>query len=105
MDRIKCEICGKEIAINNITQHLRKEHDLDQKEYYDKYLKKDGEGLCKNCGKPTKFIKLTKGYRDCCCAECTNLIKYGYKYHTSRPEVQAKIQKTNLERHGAKNSF
>ena len=103
--RIKCEICDREIAVNAFTRHLRKEHDLDQKDYYDKHLKKDGEGLCKNCGKPTKFIKFTKGYRNCCCAECTNLIKYGYKYHTSRPEVQAKIQKTNLERHGAKTPF
>ena len=105
MRRIKCEICGREMVVNAFTRHLRKEHDLDQKEYYDKYLKKENEGICKNCGKPTKFIKFTQGYRDCCCAECTNLIKYGYKYHTSRPEVQAKIQKTNMERHGAKTPF
>ena len=105
MDRIKCEICGREFSFAGLSNHLSTTHDISQKEYYDKYLKKDGEGLCKNCGKPTKFIKLMKGYRDCCCAECTNLIKYGYKYHTSRPEVQAKIQKTNIERHGAKTPF
>ena len=105
MDRIKCELCGREFSFAGLSNHLSTTHDVSQKEYYDKYLKKDGEGLCKNCGKPTKFIKLMKGYRDCCCAECTNLIKYGYKYHTSRPEVQAKIQKTNLERHGAKTPF
>ena len=105
MSKIKCEICGREIAFTRLGAHVRKEHEIDPKEYYDKYLKKDGEGSCKNCGKPTKFIRFTKGYRDCCCAECTNLIKYGYKYHTSRPEVQAKIQKTNIERYGAKTPF
>lgn len=105
MRRIKCEICGRELAVNAFTRHLRKEHDLDQKEYYNKYLKKDGEGICKNCGKPTKFIKFTQGYRDCCCTSCTNLIKYGCKSNISRPEVRAKAQQTNLERHGAKTPF
>jgi hypothetical protein len=77
MNRIKCKICGREFSFAGLSNHLSTAHDVSQKEYYDKYLKKDGEGLCKNRGKPTKFIKLMKGHRDCCCAECTNLIKYG----------------------------
>lgn len=35
------------------------------------------EVKCKQCGKnPVKFINFIDGYKDCCCAECTNLMKY-----------------------------
>jgi hypothetical protein len=35
------------------------------------------EVKCKQCGKnPVKFINFIDGYKDCCCAECTSLMKY-----------------------------
>lgn len=63
----KCSICGKEYEVNygSFSKHL-KTYNLTQKEYYDKYLKKDEEDICKNCGKPTKFLSLLLGYRDFC---------------------------------------
>ena len=44
-------------------------------EYYDKYLKKPGEGLCAVCGNPTEYLSTTKGYRICCSAECSKIYK------------------------------
>lgn len=40
------------------------------KEYYDKYLKKDGEGSCKMCGAETSFTTIGAGYRDYCSDKC-----------------------------------
>jgi hypothetical protein len=42
------------------------------KEYYDKYLKKDGEGICGACGNQNKFISLTNGYTKSCTKACIN---------------------------------
>lgn len=50
--------------------HLRKAHNLSTKAYYDAYLKKEGEGICPICGKPTKYYNLSKGYNTYCGAKC-----------------------------------
>ena len=66
-----CEICKKDVGI--LGRHLCKTHkDLDPKDYYDKYLKKPGEGVCPTCGKETKFKKLSFGYYIYCCNACVS---------------------------------
>lgn len=52
--------------------------------YYDKHLKKDNDGVCLNCGRPTLFKNLVRGYKKSCCKECerkcaeiTNKERYG----------------------------
>lgn len=35
-------------------------------EFYDKYYKSDTEGLCKYCGKETKFVNVIEGYKESC---------------------------------------
>lgn len=42
-----CKICGE---LTVLSKHIRK-HNLTTKEYYDKYLKKDNEGICPVCNK------------------------------------------------------
>tara|TARA_Y100000310_G_C20704329_1_gene833639 strand:- start:9802 stop:10701 length:900 start_codon:yes stop_codon:yes gene_type:complete len=44
---------------------------MNTKEYYDKYIKKDDEGECSECGKETKFRGQIKGYRPFCSAKCS----------------------------------
>lgn len=97
----KCSICGKEYEVNHgsFSKHL-KTHNLTQKEYYDKYLKKDEEDICKNCGKPTKFLSLLLGYRDCCSRACTNTLKYGVDNPWKSKEIRDKGAKTRLEKYG-----
>lgn len=98
---LKCNICGKEVNFKygSFSKHL-KLHDIDQKEYYDKYIKKDKEGLCRNCGKPTKFLGLLAGYRDCCSRACTNILKYGVDNPWKSKEIRDKGAKTRLEKYG-----
>ena len=65
-------------------------HNLTKKEYYDKFLKKENEGICLRCGKETNFINIHSGYFKYCSCDCsansiekqnsikqTCLIKYG----------------------------
>lgn len=65
-----CKICNKAIYLQGIIRHLHT-HNIDSlKLYYDKYLKKQNEGLCKICNKPTNFINLRLGYHEYCSCTC-----------------------------------
>jgi endogenous inhibitor of DNA gyrase (YacG/DUF329 family) len=67
---MKCEICGREFKnFKTLARHLRT-HKITSKNYYDKYLKKEGEGICPICGKETNYINLNKGYRKFCSKKC-----------------------------------
>jgi 5-methylcytosine-specific restriction endonuclease McrA len=69
---VKCEICGKEFKrYKSLSCHLRK-HNTTSKEYYDKFLKKNGEGICPVCGKETNFYGMKKGYAKFCSNRCAN---------------------------------
>jgi hypothetical protein len=54
----------KALQLHLVTKHGYNKDDL--KKYYDLYLKKDGEGICKYSGKPTNYINLNKGYEEYC---------------------------------------
>ena len=95
---MKCVICGQEY--NNRTSfcnHINKKHQLDKKTYYDLYLKKIDEGICKynGCNNPTSFINIEVGYKDCCCLEHTNLYRYGVKSNLNFKEIKEKAQKNS----------
>ena len=87
-----CKICNK--SFNNIysfSSHIKNEHKpLTAKLYYDKYLKKENEGICPICGKITKYESISKGYKRFCSTNCA---------HKS-PEIKEKYKQTCLERYG-----
>lgn len=66
-----CEICKKEVKnLRSLEVHLRKAHNFGHnislyEDYYNKYLKQPGEGICPVCGAPTKQHKFK--YDKCCC--------------------------------------
>lgn len=67
-----CEICKQDgLTNNNFCKHI-KNHNILPKEYYDKYLKKENEGICPTCGKETSFINIIKGYAWHCNQKCAN---------------------------------
>ena len=113
-EEIVCEICGNKFKSQlAISCHISNKHHVDLKDYYDKYIKQDGEGICKTCGKPTKFDKMSKGYRRFCCYSCatknnetqekmkaTNIQKYGVPNAFMADEVKEKMKQTCLERYG-----
>lgn len=74
---ITCKECGEtitrrsyNIATTAFSKHLKEAHGMDTHQYYDKYIKKEGEGVCCICGKPTVFRKFTTGYQRYCSRQC-----------------------------------
>lgn len=68
-----CKLCDKTfLNPNGFGNHI-KSHNIETKEYYDLFLKKnDEEGICKYChSEKTEFISFTKGYRDHCSRSCS----------------------------------
>jgi len=93
---------------------LAKNHLLGSEEYFLSY--KIGErGYCLTCGKPTKFISISKGYYKYCSTKCsyksekrrnkieeTCFRKYGTKTPLLNADVKEKRNKTILERYEVK---
>lgn len=64
-----CKICNKTFnKINGLSRHIKQTHKLEQKDYYDKFLRKPNEGYCPCCGKETPYLKF--GYRRFCSISC-----------------------------------
>ncbi len=115
---MNCEICDFKTDNNlKFSGHLRYTHNITTKEYYDNYIMKEGENKCQYCGKPTKFIGLTKGgYRKHCSTRCSSLdpkvkekvkntclLKYGVENPYQAEEIKEKIKQTNIDRFGVDN--
>jgi len=54
---IECKLCGQLFnKLLQLTTHIQFHHkEYNSKSYYDKFFKKDREGLCKTCGELTWF--------------------------------------------------
>ena len=104
---LKCQIC--ELEFNSpwkIGGHLRKVHGLkrtDFKEYYDKYLKKDKEGTCKQCGVETIFMTLGLGYRLFCSNKCSYAFYKGKSWVEVYPaELVERLMESNRKKFSRK---
>jgi hypothetical protein len=108
-----CEVCRKTYFSKNngLCHHISKCHD--KKEYYDKWLKDENEGLCKICGASTVFsgFRSDRGYEKCCCKKHlaeylyqisveSNLEKYGVENRYQREDIKEKSKQTKKERYG-----
>lgn len=73
-----------------------------------------GPARCPVCGRPTKYINISKGYSKCCSMKCaavngdrtkkikaTKRLRYGDENYNNRPRAVA----TTLERYGVENAF
>jgi len=90
-DIITCQLCGRECSgYNGLASHVTKSHKtIKTKNYYDQFLKKEGEGICLTCGKETSFSgKL--GYSKHCSYSCSR----------HDPEVNKKQKETCLKKYG-----
>jgi len=113
-----CSICGKETTFYRWCDfyrcHLKVYHgDITEKQYYDKFYKKENEGKCLACGKETKFVGFLVGYRPYCSCKCTkateesrkklsDIKKKLFSNEESKRAVIEKTQKTNLLKYGTK---
>ncbi len=95
-NKIICQICGHISPSNSgLGSHIIQKHHISTKEYYDKFIRKDIEGICPICGKPTTFLGLSKGYCKCCSGKCKYL----------NPERNKKIKETCLIKYGRPNPY
>jgi len=69
-----------------------KHKEITAKDYYDKYIKKENDGKCLMCGKPTNFTNMVKGYNRWCSLKCMS----------SDPQIQKKKENTCMKNHGVK---
>jgi len=110
--KIICQICNREFSrLSDLSKHVGVFHNS-QKDYYDLYLKSPDEGICAECGNPTKYSnKWQRGYLKYCSQECenkgsfkefekTNLIKYGVNNPNKIKSVRNKIKQTNIKKYG-----
>lgn len=75
-----CKICNE--IFNNgmeLARHIKRKHNMSNIEYYDRFYKKEGDGFCKECGKPTKFYNINKGYASFCNNTCSNTYRYKHE--------------------------
>jgi len=74
-----CQVCQKEFKnVASLVSHLsnpKGECKTIIKEYYDKYLRKENEGICEFCGAETGFYGLTKGYASNVCKHCKSKVE------------------------------
>jgi endogenous inhibitor of DNA gyrase (YacG/DUF329 family) len=95
-EKILCKICGKEFKnYKALGRHLIT-HKITSKEYYDKFLKKENEGICPVCRKETTYLDLRRGYRKFCSNKCAQSGKNhpNYGKHLSE-ETKKKISDAN----------
>jgi hypothetical protein len=72
-----CEECEKPYKNKTLlSKHVIKIHQMSPKEYFDKWIKEENEGLCKICGKKTKLLRPDTGYAEGCCKKHIKLIAY-----------------------------
>lgn len=89
-----CGECGQQFDdYTGLSHHLGQSHKgLTRKEYYDRYLKKPGDGVCALCGRETKFTdRLNRGYYAHCSKKCT----------ANDTKTVSRRKATSLELHGS----
>lgn len=86
----ECQICKEKFKTRQgLSKHLSQKHlEISMKEYYDKYFKKEDEGVCLVTGKNTNFKNLVEGY-----------YKYVGKGTNSEDDNIKEIKKTTLMKH------
>ena len=122
IEKLKCKECGQEFTkIDCVTRHAKMVHKMEPKAYYDKWFKKEGEGICKCCGTETKYWNLEHGYREFCSRKCfwkvttrlesvkekrrqTCKEKYDSENYMQCKDFKEKTEVTNLREYGVKNA-
>jgi hypothetical protein len=72
----KCKICGFETKSNNgFGSHIKQNHKMDTKDYYDQYVLNGEKIKCKQCDREASFNNIVKGYREYCGKSCSKKVQ------------------------------
>ena len=112
--KIFCKECNTQtdFVIDSFSRfHLKKYHNMNMQEYYDKHMKKENEGLCIVCGKKTTFRSYTRGYAEFCSNFCLNnsdemsIRVSESKKNLDYKKINIKIKNTMVERYGVEHAL
>ena len=111
-DYFICEECNKTYrTLSALTTHIRHSHNKQYKEYFDKWIRENNDGLCKICGKEAIFSNIDYGYRSGCCKDHMNKWnqiqikkavqnKYGVDNIFQCEEIKDKMKETYNKKYG-----
>jgi hypothetical protein len=87
-----CKECGKSYdRFCELSKHIGLHHN--KRDYYDKYLKKEGEGICPICKNETLYLdRWDRGYNKTCSKNCANKLR------------MQQLEKTCIKKYGVKNA-
>ena len=72
----KCRICEFETKSNNgFGSHIKQNHKMNTKEYYDTYVLNGEKAKCKQCDNEASFDNIAKGYRKHCSKSCSKKVQ------------------------------
>ena len=102
---ITCKICGHIVKEKNqqaakraFIAHMRNTHGIyDNRIYYDRFVKQDGEGKCPVCGEETKFISVFAGYEQYCSTKCAGVAANRDKNSSNSRKHFAAIAKEKIK--------
>jgi hypothetical protein len=103
-----CEECNKKFKLkHSLSSHINKYHN--SKEYFDKWLKDNNEGICIICNNETIYSsRLNRGYNKFCSKGCFNKgmnINFKNKTLEEKELIKLKRCKSNLEKFEVINPF
>lgn len=135
-EKVECKICqNNNYSMNDFVRfHLKKEHKMEPKEYYDLFFKEENEDICPNCKKECVFIRLSRGYSKYCSPICaktsdqkksqlksawigrdmkqvterykeTCMERYGVDSYTKTDEFKKQYEEICMEKYGVKHNF
>jgi hypothetical protein len=110
MRNIDCVECGFNCKLNYLATHVKNKHSKNLKEYFDKFFKKENDGICSECGDQTKFRGFDVGYMKTCSTRCGSVLrnrelfeKYGVINNFQLENIKEKSKKTLFEKYGVEN--
>lgn len=89
-----CKICNYSCKLK-LNMHVLSQHNLTYKEYYDKYIKTDKEGICENCGKEAKFYR--NFYYNSCSHSCRSTLVNKIKWKDTNYRLKMDKRMFNSE--------
>ncbi len=114
---LKCKICNTKWSnYSSLVKHIKTNHNISSKDYYDKYLQIENENICPICKSFNSYINLNLGYSRHCSMKCaqsskkvknkraiTCMNKFGTKTNLTSEDTIRKIKQTNLIKYGTAN--
>lgn len=96
-----CKICNEQCnKMRALHLHVKRKHNMSSKDYYDKFYKKDDEGICLTCGKTTDFLHYNRGYNKYCCDKCKRDKNFGIYSKINYKKATEKCKQTTYNKYG-----